>query len=264
MRFLQREGEGTFKQTFRVVDAHGLSLALKLNKFTATSKRERREVDAMLRCNHKNIAKLLSVERQVFEGQKYLVIVEEFLSGGTLTVKGRLSVTQCLGIGKQLIDAVGHIAGLGLVHRDIKPDNIIFREDGVTPVLSDFGVVRDLADSSITPTWAPHGPGTPFFSSPEQLNNQKELIDWRSDQFSLGVVLAFVTMGEHPFKPLGGTDSEAVERVSLRQGPAPSFLSAAELAGLTALKRMVAPWPINRFRRPRQLAEGWNWQKGAK
>jgi len=89
---------------------------------------------------------------------------------------------------------------LDLVHRDIKPANIMFKEGLETPVLVDFGIVRDLAATSLTQTWSPIGPGTPFFASPEQLNNEKHLIDWRSDQFSLGVTLYFARTARHPYQ----------------------------------------------------------------
>ncbi len=126
-------------------------------------------------------------------------------------------------MGAQLIAAIAHIAELHLVHRDIKPDNIMFRSHGTTPVLTDFGVVRDLSDSSITPTWAARGPGTPFFSAPEQLRNEKSLIDWRTDQFALGIVMAQVVFGEHPYRVSGASDSDVVERVLSRQRTADWF-----------------------------------------
>ena len=162
------------------------------------------------------------------------------------------------------LDAIAHIADLDLVHRDIKPDNIMFREDQLTPVLTDFGVARDLMDSSLTPTWAPRGPGTPFFSSPEQLNNQKSLIDWRSDQFALGVVLAYVTLGMHPYRPASGSDNVAVDLVATRQGPTQQFMESCRSSGLPVLAKMVASWPVNRYRTPAQLATAWSSQQGAK
>ena len=262
MQFVGPVGEGTFKQTFHVIDNSNTPLALKIYKAEKASLRDHREIDAMRRCSHKNIAKLLSVQKFVHGSQTIVALTEEFLSGGTLTSKGQLSSTQCLSVGKQLVDALGHIAALNLVHRDIKPDNIIFRSDGVTPVLTDFGVVRDLAGSSITPTWAPRGPGTPFFSAPEQLNNQKNLIDWRTDQFALGISLAFVVFGEHPYRNPGLGDLELLQRVSSRLGPGDWFAERAIKSGLSALPRMVAGWPVDRYRKPDQLGAAWLKQKG--
>lgn len=262
MELAGRVGEGTFKQTFKIVNDADEPFALKLYKSTGSTGRDLREIKAMLRCKHDNIARLLSVETIEHGGDKHIAITEEFLPGGTLTSRGRLDITQCLAIGKELVDALTHIAGLGLVHRDIKPDNIMFKADGQKPVLTDFGVVRDLADSSMTPTWAPRGPGTPFFAAPEQLNNLKQLIDWRTDQFALGVTMSVATFNDHPFREKGMTDQEVVDRVSLRQKPTATFLEMAIKNGLPALTRMVAPWPVDRFRTPRILFREWQRQKG--
>lgn len=259
---MRRVGEGSFKQTFLVTDNHGKELALKLYKAIGSTARDEREIKAMLRCRHPNVAQLLSVGEYNAQGQRVLAITEEYLPGGTLTSKAQVSVPQALKIGSQLIDAVAHIASLDLVHRDIKPDNIMFRADGITPVITDFGVVRDLADSSVTPTWAPRGPGTPFFAAPEQLNNQKALIDWRTDEFTLGVVLAYVTFDDHPYRIPGATDSDVVNRVSSRRRPAPWFARHASEQGLPALLKMIEPWSVDRYRKPTLLREAWAAQKG--
>ena len=262
MQFVEKVGEGAFKQTFHVVNRSDTPVALKIYKAAIASARDEREVNAMRRCSHRNIARLLSLGTLAYGGQKYIAITEEFLPGGTLTLRGQLTVPQSLAIGQQLVDAVAHIAGLNLVHRDIKPDNIMFRSDGVTPVLTDFGVVRDLSDSSMTPTWAPRGPGTPFFSAPEQLNNQKNLIDWRTDRFALGIVMAYMVFSEHPYRIPGKSDRELVDSVALRKPPAEWFKKRALSSGLTSLPRMVAAWPIDRYRKPEHLLQGWGEQKG--
>jgi serine/threonine protein kinase len=262
LRFVRCVGEGAFKQTFHVIDGKNTPLALKVFKASNSNRRDQREIEAMLRCKHKNIAGLLAVENYSLRGQQFVVITEEFLPGGTLTARGRLSVPQCIGMGKQLVEAIAHIASLNLVHRDIKPDNILFRADDSTPVITDFGVVRDLTDSSITPTWAARGPGTPLFSAPEQLNNEKCLIDWRTDQFALGVVLAYSAFGAHPYGESGISDRDIVDRVSTRHGPADWFGGEAVKVGLPHLLRMVAAWPVDRFRRPGILIRVWSEEKG--
>jgi len=77
----------------------------------------------------------------------------------------------------------------------------MFRSGSDNPVLVDFGLVRALDDSSITQSWLMMGPGTPYFASPEQLNNDKYLISWLSDQFSLALTTAFALTSRHPFAP---------------------------------------------------------------
>jgi serine/threonine-protein kinase PpkA len=156
-------GGGSFKRVFRVQDSERNTFALKI--VAEMSPRNSREVTALRRCNHPNIARLFSVGRHNHNRTPYDYTLEEFLAGGTLTnrLDGNrlLNDEQVLRLGDSIIGAIIHLTDLGLVHRDIKPDNIMFKEDGVTPVLVDFGLVRDLADVSLTQTWAPRGPGTP-------------------------------------------------------------------------------------------------------
>jgi serine/threonine protein kinase len=147
----------------------------------------------MQRCSHPNIGRLSAIAGFYHDGIEYLLSAEEFLSGGTLTARlrrGLLRMDELRRFGTQLVSAVAHIASHDLVHRDIKPDNILFRIDDITPVIIDFGLVRDLVGTSLTQTWLMRGPGTPLFAPAEQLRNEQTLIDWRSDQFSLGVVIA--------------------------------------------------------------------------
>jgi serine/threonine protein kinase len=261
MQFVGKVGEGTFKQTFEVICEDGTRRALKIFKIGTSPERNKRELQAMLRCNHPNIAKLHSVGPFKYGAHTVLTTLEEFLPGGPFP--SSVDRTRCLIYGSQLIDALSHLAKAGLVHRDLKPDNILFRDKAETPVIVDFGIVRDLAETSITPTWLPHGPGTPLFSSPEQLNNEKHLLDWRSDQFSLGVVLSIACLGTHPYADNDNPhDSITVTRSASRQGPSEMFKKRAD-ACLPALARMVSPWPVQRFRTAILLAEAWDHQKGA-
>jgi serine/threonine protein kinase len=257
LKFGQKVGEGAFKETFEIAEPDGAPAALKLSKAGASSQRSQREIEAMKKCEHPNIARLLRVEKFLYRREEYIVTIEEFLPGGTLTRLGRVDVQTCYEIGKQLIDAIGHIASLDLVHRDLKPDNIMFRSDKKTPVVVDFGVVRDLLDTSLTPSWAARGPGTPFFAAPEQLNNEKHQIDWRADQFSLGVVLSVHVFGIHPFQVKGLHGHQVVDRVAARQPVDEHFPSTIKRVGLIALERMVRPWAVERFRTPAMLRQAW-------
>ena len=214
----------------------------------------------MQRCSHQNIGRLASIAGFYHDGIQYLLSVEEFLSGGTLTSRlqrGLLSGQEARDIGGQLVSAVAHIASRDLVHRDIKPDNVLFRADGVTPVIVDFGLVRDLGGTSLTETWLMRGPGTPFFAPPEQLRNEKALIDWRSDQFSLGVVVALSALGFHPYQEDGASPAQTVERVAERSPHTSRFVDAATQVGMPFLIRMTAPWPVERFRTPDDLQSAW-------
>ncbi|MGO4780240.1 serine/threonine protein kinase, partial [Lysobacter sp. 2RAB21] len=113
------------------------------------------------------------------------------MPGGTLEAKlltRSISPDEVRYIGLCLADVLDHLNDRRLVHRDIKPANILFASDGQTPILTDFGVVRVLDQPSLTRDFVGFGPGTPAYAAPEQLNNEKQLIDWRTDQFGLAVV----------------------------------------------------------------------------
>jgi Serine/threonine protein kinase len=259
--YIEFVGRGAFKESFKARHSDGSLIAVKVFRGGVTNARSDREIDALRRCSHPQIARLGFVKSLNVGGATYLVTCEEYLSGGTLTRRldgpGVLSVDETRSMAIALVDALSHIAALGLVHRDIKPDNIMFREDGRTPVIVDFGLVRDLSAESLTQTWLLRGPGTPFFAPPEQLLNEKALIDWRADQFSLGVVLSIASTKMHPYQEAGDDDSATVERVARRTGPTDGFRMSVRSLKMEVLEKMVGPWPIQRFRTPRQLVAAW-------
>jgi len=129
----------------------------------------------------------------------------------------------------------------------------MFRDSGDTPVIVDFGLVRDLNATSVTASWAMRGPGTPYFASPEQLNNEKQMIDWRSDQFGLGVTLVIALTGRHPYGLLNDPADTIVTNVADRKALAPDVVAECRTQGWNVLVKMVQPWPVSRFRTPADL-----------
>jgi len=262
LEFVQHQGEGSFKQVFQVRDTEGEVLALKVLKAGAASSRTEREIEAMQRCAHPNIVALKAVSRIRVEQVAYDYVLETFVQGGTLGDRlrreGPLGRAEIAPLGHAMIDVLAHLHSLRLVHRDIKPDNVMLAEDGSTPVLVDFGIVRDLSASSLTHTWANRGPATPYFAAPEQLNNDKHLIDWRTDQFSLGVMLTYAAFGVHPFECEGEAPDSTVARVANRGEHSRQFLELADGNGLLCLSEMTQVWPVWRYRLPQELAAVWD------
>lgn len=254
-------GKGAAKHSYLAsIPAYG-SVALKVLDPTFSAERLAREVEAMRRCNHEHIGRLFQFDHINFRGTVFPYLIEEFLSGGSLQdwtrQNGLLASGSARDMCRKISQAIAHLRDLNLVHRDIKPANILLRAALETPVLTDFGIVRDLSGSALTQSFVGQGPGTPLFAAPEQLRNEKALIDWRTDQFCLGITISISAMGRHPYAQHGDTPVACVSRVSQRQGPRASFAEECVAAGLSALPKMIAPWPVHRFRSAAELLGAW-------
>jgi serine/threonine-protein kinase PpkA len=126
----------------------------------------------------------------------------EYLPNGTLKerVASGMSAEQSLTYTRQIASALGYAHAQGLVHRDVKPANILFRANG-SAVLSDFGIAKSLDDRTQF-TQAGFAVGTPSYMSPEQARGLE--IDGRADLYALGVVLYEMLVGKLPYN---GTDA---------------------------------------------------------
>lgn len=253
------QAKGAFKETFQAYSAtRGSMVALKLLEPSKCNlARSEREISALIKCDSPYIARLYEYGDFVTgKNEKYYFTIEQFFHGGTLAslvATASIEPATLRAYAVDLVQALDHLRSAGLVHRDIKPDNIMFEAGHA--VLVDFGLVRDLAQSSLTHTWLPHGPGTPLYSSPEQLNNEKTLIGWRSDQFSLGVVLSMCLTAKHPFQFSGATIPEAVDAVSRRLPLLDDFKQTMSALRFPWVPKMVELWPIRRYLTPKLLLE---------
>jgi serine/threonine protein kinase len=256
-------GNGVFKETYCVLTHSKVQLALKILKPEKSNvDRTKREISAMLKCNSPYLARLHFYEvYRDSQGKEFIYFIEDFYDGGTLTDKlrkGKLDIGTVKTYAKCFCGALEELKNKNLVHRDIKPDNIMFKLTSDEPSIVDFGLVRDLADVSLTQTWAPMGPGTPLFASPEQLNNDKQLIKWRSDQFAIGLVLGLCLTGQHPFQDSNMDQNQVVDRMAKREKCSVAFVAAARRSGLEGLVKMISPWPVQRFSTLTEILEIFN------
>jgi TolB-like protein/Tfp pilus assembly protein PilF len=139
----------------------------------------------------------------VHEGVPYLAM--EYEAGGTIApmTGEKLAPREALRLVRDVASALDYAHARGVVHRDIKPDNILRRADGGA-MLSDFGIARLMQGESVLTTEGT-SVGTPHYMSPEQLRGEK--VDGRSDLYGLGVVLWQLLTGELPYS---GTDAWSI------------------------------------------------------
>lgn len=157
--------------------------------------RFRREAKALASLDHPGIVKIFDF---AIEPTPFLVM--EFLEGESLFQylrrEGARPVEEVVAMGSQLLEALDHMHSRGIVHRDIKPGNILRKASG-SLTLVDFGLVRGASDEPLTQVGAPLG--TLPFMAPEQLEGYEA--DARSDLYSLATVLYVALTGKPPFPP---------------------------------------------------------------
>lgn len=156
--------------------------------------------------SHPGIVRVYDAD--VWDGRP--AIVMELVEGKTLAqilVPGRLTPDQTLAVLDQLLDAVGYAHGCGVIHRDIKPDNVFVSYDG-TVKLADFGIARMEGQYATVGTMLGTVLGTPGYLSPEQAVGNR--VDGRSDLFSVGVIAYEMLTGANPFGAGDGSDATAL------------------------------------------------------
>jgi serine/threonine protein kinase len=239
-------------------------LAPHLARVGAARQRFAREARAAAAVVHENVVPIHNVESN--DATPFLVM--QFIPGESLQARvdrdGPLGVAEILRIGLQAASGLAAAHTQGLVHRDVKPANILLESGVDRAYLTDFGLARATDDANLTYTGVVAG--TPHYMSPEQADGRP--LDQRSDLFSLGSVLYFMATGHPPFRadrpmavlkrtchdphrPARQCNAEIPQALSaiidrlLEKSPARRFASAAELQ--QELERVLAHWQQGRF-----------------
>lgn len=207
-------GSGGQKQVYKAHSIGHGDVALKLVR-PGNTERTLREILAASRLSGPYFAVTYKYGECQIEGQKVVYILEEFLNGESirqiLIRKGSLDLLEAEYIGRNLLRALQIVEQQGLVHRDIKPDNVMMCESGRV-VLLDFGIARHLLLDSLTADFAPFGPLTPGYGAPEQILNRKRAISSRTDLHGWGLLMYECITGNNPFTSGCSTPQEAIER----------------------------------------------------
>lgn len=249
-RILKQMGAGGMATVYLAEqESFGREVALKimsdqLGKDDVWAKRFMHEARIVSRLSHSNIVPVFDVGNH--EGCFYISM--ELLKGGKLAdrMEQGMNATDAVRIVCGVAAGLDYAGEKGFVHRDIKPDNIMFRDDG-TPVILDFGIAKQKdGENKMTQTGTIVG--TTGYMSPEQAMGQE--LDERSDIYSLGIMFYELLTGQVPFR---GDSAVAVllKHVQEAPPPLPAHLSAFQ----PALDRALAKKPEQRYRRASEMIE---------
>lgn len=253
---LEKLGEGGMATVYNAYDAHrGINVAIKiilpsrrdskefLERFTIESK-------AVAQLSHTNIVKVLDYGE--INGSPYLVM--EYVPGGTLKefMTGPVPYALAAKIVLPIARALDYVHTQGIIHRDVKPANILIDQDD-QPKLSDFGVIqllesKEKEEQSVTGV----GIGTPDYMSPEQ--GMGKAVDSRADTYALGVIFYELITGQKPFT--ADTPMAIAIKHATEPFPRPSKI-VKELPGVVerTVMKAVAKDPANRYQRIGEFAD---------
>jgi eukaryotic-like serine/threonine-protein kinase len=214
-------------------------------------KRFEQEYNAARALDHPNVVRALDFGRE--DDSPYLVM--EFVEGESLGQRldreHRLSEAEAIRIITEVAQGLDRAHALGLVHRDVKPDNVLLTNDGKVK-LTDLGLVKEI-DADLNLTRTGRGLGTPHFMAPEQFRNAKNA-DARCDIYSLAATLYMTVTGELPFQSAGPLDAW-MKKVKNDIAPPIQLVPTLSTRIDWAIRRGMSPDPAQRPRSCREFVE---------
>lgn len=204
-----------------------------------------REAETAARLSHPNIVPIYTVDER--EGLVYFVmaLVEGESVGDRLKRVGRMPIADVRRILREVAEALAYAHANGVVHRDVKPDNILLDANSGRAMVTDFGIARAASDGEARLTATGAAIGTPAYMSPEQCSGDRE-IDGRSDLYSLGAVAYYMITGAPPFT---GVNTPSIMMKQVMERPAPLHESRWDVPNdlEQIVMRMLEKDPANRF-----------------
>src|SRR5262249_44095008 len=252
---LQVLGRGGFGIVFRAFDEilqRVVALKVMAPQLAATSparKRFLREARSSAQVRHENVVQVYEVAEQPLP---YLAM--EFIPGETLQQRldrvGPLDVPETLRIGRQIAEGLAAAHATDLIHRDIKPGNVLLESGQHKVKITDFGLARAADDASISQSGIIAG--TPMYMAPEQAQGQT--LDQRADLFSLGSVLYQMVAGRPPFR--ANTTVAVLKRVAEDQPRAiREIVPEAPQWLCDIIAKLHAKNPNDRYQSAREVAD---------
>jgi serine/threonine protein kinase len=212
---IQALGQGGQKLVFSARHAAEGDVVLKIIHPSEEPEAVRREILAVQQIATSRVPTILGVGRVDTQIGSCIWIREQRIIGVTLREKlqaGPLSIQELFTFGTQVLEALADAERAKIVHRDVKPENIMSDTNGHYWLL-DFGISRHLSMTPITPAASAFGKFTPGYAPPEQFRNIQNEIDARADLFAYGLTFYECATGVHPFKDGAANALEVLRRV---------------------------------------------------
>jgi serine/threonine-protein kinase len=215
--------------------------------------RAQREVETMQQCSTPYLVCVgpIGLNSTDIAGDPIIYFSEEFVEGENLRsylqTNGVFSVSELVRLAFHMSEAIKALWQFSKIHRDIKPGNIMLRRDNSDFILLDMGLIFDLQDESLSVFPV----GTPLYFSPEQMdfNNRRTIMNFRSDLFSLGIVLYEMATGKHPFIEGAKTTWEVFGNIANATPRSPKELRPELSEKLNdIIMRLLAKRPALRYR----------------
>lgn len=248
-QLVERIGEGAYGIVFRAthltLDTDVAVKVLSLGRSTDARKRRRNfqsEAKILARIQHPHLVRILDYE----DDEQYPYLVLEFVAGQSLAQllqeRGKLPISEALGLILQMTEALGAAHKSGIVHRDVKPANVLVTPDGIAK-LTDLGMAAFMGAEQVR-SREDGICGTVSYMAPEQFH--KSQVDCRSDIYSLGCSLFQMITGQLPFT--GDTPFEVMMRHAQEEVPLPHLIDPQIPQPLSEIIiKMMAKFPENRY-----------------
>src|SRR5262245_31444411 len=211
-----------------------------------------REAETAAQLNHPNIVDIYSVDEASppdDPNARLVYFVMAYVSGDNLAKRlherGALGIDESRRILREVADALAYAHERGVIHRDIKPDNILLDAQSGRPMVTDFGIARAVSEGESRLTATGIAIGTPTYMSPEQAAGERQ-IDGRSDLYSLGILGYQMLTGEPPFLA-NSTPAILVKHISERPTPVEQRRGDVPQDLARVIMMLLEKDPANRF-----------------
>jgi eukaryotic-like serine/threonine-protein kinase len=247
-------GEGGMATVYLANDQkHNRKVAVKVMRpeLAATLGADRflREVQVAAQLSHPHILPM----HDSGEADGLLYYVMPYVEGETLKERlakeGQLSVNDAMRLGREVAEALAYAHARGIIHRDIKPGNILLQSGHA--LVADFGIARALGDEGEVLTKTGLAVGTPQYMAPEQATGERE-VDGRADIYALGAVMYEMVAGEPPFT---GPTARAIITRSLTEAPRSLTISRTGLSPAVdgVIMKALAKSPADRYANAQEM-----------